>query len=167
MSTEVNRAQGLRRASVTVWTPTPHPASSTALPGGYQESVVQQVGQRTRLIRQPLVLPLTVTVHVAVAHGPTQAHAAWRWSAVLWHYVYAASRNGSDQAFGSQDVEGLLGGALGDFVALHDRLDARQGLARADLPRLDHPSQERSYLQVARLVAEMINRHPARLSNQG
>ena len=33
-STDVNRACGLRRASVMVWAPTPHPASSTLLPRG-------------------------------------------------------------------------------------------------------------------------------------
>ena len=34
MSTDVNRASGLRVASVTVWAPTPQPASSTVLPAG-------------------------------------------------------------------------------------------------------------------------------------
>ena len=34
MSIEVIRASGLFRARMTVWAPTPHPASSTSLPGG-------------------------------------------------------------------------------------------------------------------------------------
>ena len=38
MSTEVNRAPGLVRASVTVCDPTPQPASSTRLPSGYAVS---------------------------------------------------------------------------------------------------------------------------------
>lgn len=38
MSTDVNRAPGLRWASVTVCAPTPHPASSTRLPRGYAVS---------------------------------------------------------------------------------------------------------------------------------
>ncbi len=33
-SIEVNRAPGLRAARVTVWAPTPHPASSTVAPAG-------------------------------------------------------------------------------------------------------------------------------------
>ena len=37
-STAVKRAPGLRRARVTVWAPTPHPASSTILSGGYSVS---------------------------------------------------------------------------------------------------------------------------------
>ena len=38
MSTDVIRASGLRAASVTVCAPTPQPASSTVLPGGYEVS---------------------------------------------------------------------------------------------------------------------------------
>ena len=38
MSTDVNRASGLRRARVTVWAPMPHPASSTTHPAGYAVS---------------------------------------------------------------------------------------------------------------------------------
>ena len=88
-------------------------------------------------------------------------------SASPWYDVDPASWDRTDQPFGAQDIEGFLGGAFGDLVPLHDRLDAREGLARANLAGLDHPAQERGYLQVAGLIAEMINSHPARLSNRG
>ena len=39
------RAPGLLRASVTVWAPTPQPASSTRLPGGYRVSRVEELGR--------------------------------------------------------------------------------------------------------------------------
>lgn len=83
-----------------------------------------------------------------------------------WYHEDAPSGDGTDESFGAQNVEGLLGGALGYLVALHDGLDAGQGLTRAYLTGLDHSSQERGHLQIPRLIAEMINGHPARLGRQ-
>lgn len=90
-----------------------------------------------------------------------------RASVFAWYHEDAPSGDGTNESFGAQNVEGLLGGALGYLVALHDGLDARQGLARAYLTGLDHSSQERGHLQVPGLIAEMINGHPARLGIQG
>ena len=55
-SMDVKRACGLRAASVTVWAPTPQPASRTRAPGGIGGVAVQQLDERAGLVLQAFVL---------------------------------------------------------------------------------------------------------------